>query len=478
MDTRLPIDKKLVLVYDYISPYSLVPNGLNYRYMSSHIKYSFDEKLDILPELSEKYYEGVSVYDGEYLFHMIARDRIGIFELPENDLETMYLYSVSIHGNPNPALGYPYSIHENFPFTRFISLKTLDAIKNRENLFLFINYTTEGILDEKWFNTLYKELSELNIPPNKVIFASAAYTLSSDFNNWYKNSEYKIGKLHTLPFNWTFPTKHIEYKQILNFSPEDELYNTKGYTFMTEDKITNNVRPYKFLMFNRRLRDHRISAILFFYFKNIINKFLISYDFINKECNILSNDITTSIELLTNLIDPEDVISTHTKILREDPVRTIDYDNIGEISGVYFENYEPYLNSYINVVTETNFSRLGGYISEKTTKPIANLQPFIIFGTPYTLDELKKLGFKTFAPFIDEEYDNIEDNNLRFKAIVEEVYRISQMSDDKIHSWYMSILPTLKHNQNLLFDNTFFEKYLISQHQKIFNIYETNTKCK
>ena len=41
----------------------------------------------------------------------------------------------------------------------------------------------------------------------------------------------------------------------------------------------------------------------------------------------------------------------------------------------------------------------------KIFKPVSNLQPFIVFGDYLTLAELRKLGFKTFEPFIDESYD-------------------------------------------------------------------------
>ena len=69
------------------------------------------------------------------------------------------------------------------------------------------------------------------------------------------------------------------------------------------------------------------------------------------------------------------------------------------------------------------------FFTEKTWKVLLSGIPFIIFSTPYSLNDLKKLGFKTYTPFINESYDLIEDNNLRLLAIVEEIYRISTLSD-------------------------------------------------
>jgi hypothetical protein len=56
-------------------------------------------------------------------------------------------------------------------------------------------------------------------------------------------------------------------------------------------------------------------------------------------------------------------------------------------------------------------------LSEKIFKPISNLQPFLVIGDYLTLAELKKLGFKTFSPFIDESYDNERDSYKRMELI-------------------------------------------------------------
>lgn len=478
MKLNIGTGKTISLVYDYIGPYSLVPNGLNYRYLTSHIKYSFDQKLDILPELSNTYDDGVSVFDGEYLLHMFTEHRLSVNEVPLADLESVFLYPVSIHGAPNAAFGSIYSIHENFPFTRFISTKALEYIQDSPNFFLFINYTTEGISDTRWYHKLYTELEYLNIPPSKVIFSSATYTLQRDFDKWYSTSNQTLGKIHVLPFNWTFPTKHIEFKNITYFTPNDIEYNAKGYTFLTEDKIHNNLRPFKFLMFNRRLRVHRIYSILYIYYKKIIDQFLISYNFIDKNCNLTQGRFKPEKNLLKEFTDNEIAQELYLKIQNTEPVKTVDYDNIGEISGVYYENFEPYSESYINVVTETNFFEAGGYISEKTTKPLANLQPFIVIGTPFILKELRELGFKTFHPYINEEYDNIVDNDLRLQAVLDETYRISQIPIEEIHKWYQSILPILIHNQKLLLDSEFFSNYLNKIQSNIISIYENNTESR
>lgn len=66
-------------------------------------------------------------------------------------------------------------------------------------------------------------------------------------------------------------------------------------------------------------------------------------------------------------------------------------------------------------------------ITEKAYKPIACSTPFIAFATPNWLEDLRALGFKTFAPFINEDYDTETDSNKRLNMIVAEIERICSL---------------------------------------------------
>ena len=58
--------------------------------------------------------------------------------------------------------------------------------------------------------------------------------------------------------------------------------------------------------------------------------------------------------------------------------------------------------------------------TEKLTKPLLGMHPFILLGQPYTLKHLKDKGFETFSEVIDESYDNEVDDTIRFSKIVNE----------------------------------------------------------
>ena len=70
-------------------------------------------------------------------------------------------------------------------------------------------------------------------------------------------------------------------------------------------------------------------------------------------------------------------------------------------------------------------------ITEKTNKPIACCRPFIVFSTPYFLEDVRQLGFETFSPYINESYDIETDNYKRLNMIVDEIERITNLPADE-----------------------------------------------
>jgi hypothetical protein len=107
-------------------------------------------------------------------------------------------------------------------------------------------------------------------------------------------------------------------------------------------------------------------------------------------------------------------------------------------------------NSYLYICTETFVHGEHKSLTEKVFKPIANFQPFLFVAYPGALALLQSLGFKTFAPFINEDYDKEKDNALRLRMIYKEIDRISRMSQQEIHNWFWSMKDTLIHNHNHL----------------------------
>jgi hypothetical protein len=102
-------------------------------------------------------------------------------------------------------------------------------------------------------------------------------------------------------------------------------------------------------------------------------------------------------------------------------------------------------DAYFNVIVETHINNL--FLTEKTFKPILNLQPFVIVGAPRSLRLLRELGYKTFGDYVDESYD-LEDNaEQRLKLCLKAVEQIAHMSHAEHQEMQQDMAEILLYNQ-------------------------------
>ncbi len=110
-------------------------------------------------------------------------------------------------------------------------------------------------------------------------------------------------------------------------------------------------------------------------------------------------------------------------------------------------NEDLYRKSYFNIVLETHFDADGSggtFLTEKTLKPIKFGQPFLIAGTAHSLKLLRSLGYKTFDYVLNNDYDEIEDNTERWKALSAEIKRIKNHG---LKELFYECYPDIIYNQ-------------------------------
>ena len=109
---------------------------------------------------------------------------------------------------------------------------------------------------------------------------------------------------------------------------------------------------------------------------------------------------------------------------------------------------DTYADTWVSLTTESSYYNRENttFISEKTFKPIACMQPFIILGSKGTLKYLRRLGYRTFDGFIDESYDECEDGE-RYAAVIDSLKKIKNIQDKL--SWYRSMQDILEHNHRV-----------------------------
>ena len=109
-------------------------------------------------------------------------------------------------------------------------------------------------------------------------------------------------------------------------------------------------------------------------------------------------------------------------------------------------------STYCSIILETLFDcdgSGGAFLTENTFKCLKHGHPFIIVGAAGSLAALRSLGYRTFDHVIDNSYDLIADNTLRYLAIRSTIAQIASLTPDQAAEWFESVVPDLLHNSEL-----------------------------
>jgi hypothetical protein len=110
-----------------------------------------------------------------------------------------------------------------------------------------------------------------------------------------------------------------------------------------------------------------------------------------------------------------------------------------------------YHGFFCEIVCETYFSGNSFYPTEKIWRPLLMKTPFIVQGPKYFLDNLKKLGFKTFDQWWDEGHQH-DSYDYQPNAIMRVVENILSLSNEELQQMYTEMLPVLQHNHDRFMD--------------------------
>lgn len=127
-------------------------------------------------------------------------------------------------------------------------------------------------------------------------------------------------------------------------------------------------------------------------------------------------------------------------------------------------------DSYVNLVTETTvIPKI--FITEKTWKPIANAQLFLVFGNPGTVGYLRDMGVDVFDDIIDHSYDLIDNWQERLHAIH---YQLEKLINQNIESVFQATQTRRINNVNKFFSGEFDNRYKNIIEQTIIDILDNH----
>jgi hypothetical protein len=203
----------------------------------------------------------------------------------------------------------------------------------------------------------------------------------------------------------------------------------------------------KFSIFSRRFSNFRKDLYIDMLSKNILDNSI--YTFSNRDP--YHKDTVTISEMVSNI--PSKYEFCKDKILnwlKNVPYETSDYYN-----PVSDQINEKLLKSHINIVLETcqddyYYSDISCvYLTEKTFKSIVLQRPFVILGNYKSLSFLREQGFKTFSPYINEDYDSIQLTKYRLPAVIDELDRINKLSDSDFNKLIENCKDICKFNYDV-----------------------------
>ena len=90
------------------------------------------------------------------------------------------------------------------------------------------------------------------------------------------------------------------------------------------------------------------------------------------------------------------------------------------------------------------------FLSEKSYKPMAVGQPFVIHGDAGTIEALRQQGFHTFDSFINHDYDLILCHVERAVAVAKEIKRLSELPESEWVCCLHAFIDALKNNKRTL----------------------------
>jgi len=142
----------------------------------------------------------------------------------------------------------------------------------------------------------------------------------------------------------------------------------------------------------------------------------------------------------------------HLDVVNIEPNNFDSYNNISGLEKYYYNvcmslPTKMYNSAYYNLVVEGEIDWPHQFIpTEKIVKALVTGIPFVLVGSPLFLQEIRKLGFRTYSELWDESYDAEFDFDKRMNKIIQLCNHLSKFDWEKNKEKLMEISS---HNRDL-----------------------------
>ncbi|WP_159013182.1 hypothetical protein [Acidisoma sp. S159] len=327
-------------------------------------------------------------------------------------------------------------------------------IAEHPRLRVLVDYSFEAGLGEWFLEGMTDFVTSLNIDPSKVVVLVSNHGIEARYNRFLQER----GRSASSSF------QILGDDLWLLFSGSE--FRQKNWPDMPErivsmadvERLDTTFRPMKFLSLNRRPRWHRFLMSLMISAAGLRNQGVVSMPSPGYSGDWASED--RYLDLVGERMAPalwKDLKSIRAELFSTLPW-VIDIDmgkNSGQPEQFLFrtQTRDLFSSTYVQIVTETAMEgeREDVFITEKTCKAIANMQPFLVFGHAHHLQRLSHHGFAPLEMF-DNAYDDADDMGDRLNQLYRLVAQLGAWSIADVHELYHAELPRLSFNQQRLLD--------------------------
>jgi hypothetical protein len=464
------MNNNIILGYDVMTYNGEQPNCLNPKFLNTIYNASDFYFSDSLEFFAKRWNNNWALYNSNmYNDYAEKKSIYQIVEDRKKGIKYDWFYMIEPFASLENFFGND-GFYNEFCLNK-ISKPALNEISNGNGK-LLINYVCDGgtAFKVENFEKFIKFTRDNNIPDEKVYFVFADFKLKDNLKELgvnYKVIDYSynmIGKAQE--FNNTLTNPNYSYWGEGSYEPQFGTIEHRKNSVVSSQEFLERLGTEKkdFLLLNRHWKLHRLLLLSQLH-KLGFEKSLVSWDKqfsfqLNEPQFLMHDDNTEFIKLITETSS------------------LLDIQDLTKIAGFGFENKDIYLNTYLSIVTEsiffqehTNFP--SGYLSEKVWKPIGHCQPFILAGPSKSLEHIReRFGYKTFHPYIDESYDNEDDDLKRLQMIQIEIEKFANKTKEEKDEFLNNVKDICLYNQNLFLEygkNSYLKLHSNKEMQLILN---------
>jgi hypothetical protein len=319
---------------------------------------------------------------------------------------------------------------------------------------LLIDYSFEAGLGQAFFSGVDAFIGDLRIDPSRVVAVVTNQGIEDRHARYLRTQNRTATEsFRTIGLDFWLMYSGIEFERKHWYGHQEALVRDAEV-----DASHHAHRSRKFLSFNRRPRWHRYLLGMMIEQFGLRADGLVSMSSPSYRGDWASED--GSIDTYGALMAPEawDAIRGERDRLMQSLPWSLDInmdDNSGQPESYLYgtQSRDLFLNSYCQIITESYMEgeRDDVFITEKTCRSLANLQPFLVFGHAQTLKRLRQYGFADCSIF-DSSYDDMTDIGHRLTALHRNVSRLNSLPFRDLHEGYFDNLEALRHNRARLFE--------------------------